>query len=119
MPFERNCACGKTVWADRKRLRYLITFGAVGAALTAFWMLPFLLQRHYLTDMGYEKRTDYWKMMFPHGTGTEVALLVLVVVGLAVSVAKGRRLVSGLGYFFSGEVSPLPGVGTSPTCPSR
>ncbi len=80
------------LWADRKRLRYLITFGAVGAALTAFWMLPFLLQRHYLTDMGYEKRYDYWKMLFPHGTGTEIALLALIVVGLAVSIAKGRRL---------------------------
>jgi len=79
------------LWADRHRLKYLLTFGPVGAALTAFWMLPFLAQRQYLTDMGYEKRTDYMKMLFPFGLSANLAIGAAALLGLVVCVLKGRR----------------------------
>ena len=55
----------------------------VGALLTAFWIVPFFLRRHYLTDMGYERRTDYVNMLFPFTWKWDAALFALGALGLA------------------------------------
>jgi hypothetical protein len=34
-------------------------------ALTAFWVLPFWVNRHYTFDMGWYGLTDYWKQLLP------------------------------------------------------
>ncbi|MEL7209163.1 MAG: hypothetical protein AAGK32_13180, partial [Actinomycetota bacterium] len=39
-------------WA---RLRWLAVVGPIAGLLSAFWVLPFLLRRSYLNDMGWEK----------------------------------------------------------------
>ncbi|MEY2454984.1 MAG: hypothetical protein QOK06_78 [Acidimicrobiaceae bacterium] len=43
------------VWPARARLRWLATTLPVGGLLTAFWFVPFVGQRAYSNDMGWEK----------------------------------------------------------------
>ena len=63
----------------------------VGALLTAFWVMPFFMRRHYLTDMGYERRTDYVNMLFPFTWKWDAVLLVLGAIGLIASVVRRQR----------------------------
>ncbi len=41
-----------------------VGIGLSGAALSAFWLLPFLLRREFLNDMGWEKLTTYTNYLF-------------------------------------------------------
>ncbi|MGH9182713.1 MAG: hypothetical protein ACRDZ9_02675, partial [Acidimicrobiales bacterium] len=99
---------------ERRRLWYVATAGGVGAALAAFWALPFVWRRGYMTDMGWEKLTTYWEALLPGGIGTGLTRLtggaataqvngditlvaILALVGLGVSVAFRRRLGTTLG----------------------
>ena len=49
------------------------------------------MRRHYLTDMGYERRTDYVNMLFPFTWKWDAALFALGALGLIVSIMKRRR----------------------------
>jgi hypothetical protein len=69
---------------DRRRLRYLLSVGAVAGLLAAFWVLPFLARIAYTNDMGWEKIVTYREELFPAdlrwllllaGTGAVVSLL--------------------------------------------
>jgi hypothetical protein len=97
------------VHLGRARLRYVVSVGAVGAALTGFWALPFLWRRGYMTDMGYEKLTTYWEALLPGRLGQSISrafggqatttiagdltwVAVLAVLGAAMSVIFRRRL---------------------------
>jgi hypothetical protein len=88
-------AAGTVVWfllyADRHRFKWLATMLPVGALLTAFWVMPFFLRRHYLTDMGYERRTDYVNMLFPFTWKWDVVLFALGALGLIASVVRRQR----------------------------
>ena len=88
-------AAGTLVWfvlyADRHRFKWLATMLPVGGLLTAFWVMPFFLRRHYLTDMGYERRTDYVNMLFPFTWKWDVVVLVLGVIGLIGSIMRRQR----------------------------
>ena len=88
-------AAGTVVWfllyADRHRFKWLATMLPVGALLTAFWVMPFFLRRHYLTDMGYERRTDYVNMLFPFTWKWDVVLFALGAIGLIASVVRRQR----------------------------
>jgi hypothetical protein len=88
-------ATGTVVWfllyLDRRRFKWLATMLPVGALLTAFWVVPFFMRRHYLTDMGYERRTDYVNMLFPFTWKWDVVLFALGALGLIASIMKRRR----------------------------
>ncbi len=58
------------IHADRSRVRWLATTGVVGALLTAFWTVPFVLRRAYLNDMGWEKLTTYSEALLPGRLGS-------------------------------------------------
>ncbi len=51
---------------DRRRIRWALPIGLTAFALTAFWAVPFLWRRGYMTDMGWEKRTSYLQDLFPN-----------------------------------------------------
>lgn len=106
-------AAGTVVWLavhfGRARLKYVVSVGAVGAALTGFWALPFLWRRGYMTDMGYEKLTTYWEALLPGSLGKSISrafggqatttivgdltwVAVLAVLGAAMSIIFRRRL---------------------------
>ena len=95
--------------ADRTRLRWTLSAGFVGAALTGFWTVPFVLRRAYLNDMGWEKKHELLEGLFPGpiGEGLTRALggaatgavagdltlvTVLAVVGAGISLVARRRL---------------------------
>ncbi len=88
-------ATGTVVWfllyLDRRRFKWLATMVPVGALLTAFWVVPFFMRRHYLTDMGYERRTDYVNMLFPLSLKWDAVLLVLGLIGLIAALVKRQR----------------------------
>lgn len=109
-----GAALALAIRSDRARLRWLVSAGVVGALLTSFWTVPFLLRRPYLNDMGWEKLTTYWESLLPGRLGagfsrffggeatatiagdiTWVALLA--VVGLGTSIIFRRRLGMYLG----------------------
>lgn len=74
---------------DRHRLRWSVTVGVCGAAITGFWSVPFLLRLPYTTDMGFEKVTAYVSNLFP----VELRwALGLAAAGAVISLVRRRRL---------------------------
>jgi uncharacterized membrane protein len=93
----------------RLPLRWILTTGIVGAALTAFWTVPFVLRRAYLNDMGWERKEEILEGLFPGPLGESLSRLfggaataavpgditivaVLAAVGVVASLALRRRL---------------------------
>ena len=90
------------LWADRKRLVYAASVGAVGGLLCAFWYIPFWRYSAYMTDMFYERRDDYWAMFFPQSTAISRLIFVLAAIGLIGAVVKGVRAGAFLGIMCIG-----------------
>jgi hypothetical protein len=78
---------------DRRRILYAAPVLALGCALTAFWSIPFVLRRGYLTDMGWEKLEGYREALLPDATRW---VLVLALIGVVLALAFWIRL----GAFF-------------------
>jgi hypothetical protein len=94
------------LWADRKRLVYLVTTGAVALALATFWLAPFVLSSKYMTDMKYEGApnggTDWptwWHMFFPHSTTTDRFWTVLAIIGFVGAIVRRHRGGAFLGVY--------------------
>lgn len=80
---------------NRLRGWWVLSVVVVGGLVSSFWTIPFVLRRNYMTDMGWEKLTNYGEMLFPGRIGdllpdapgdvdgdlTLVILLALVGVG--------------------------------------
>ncbi len=52
------------VW-DRKRLTYAATVGLMGAALAGFWLFPLQARLPFTTNMRYEKKHEFGKLLLP------------------------------------------------------
>lgn len=74
---------------DRHRLRWAITVGLTGAAITGFWAVPFALRQAYTTNMGYERVAGYLRSLAPHEL---IWALVLAGIGTLISVVRLRPL---------------------------
>ncbi|MCU1375469.1 MAG: hypothetical protein JWO68_2755, partial [Actinomycetia bacterium] len=61
------------VTANRLRLWWAASAIAVGGLLSAFWTIPFVMRRGYMTDMGWEKLPNYWQPLFPGHVGDRMA----------------------------------------------
>jgi hypothetical protein len=80
-------------------LKYLLTVLPVGALISAFWTGPFYLNSKYMTDMGWEKITDYSDALFSRSHLADQLsdrpgiqyLLVLAAVGVLMAFAYRRR----------------------------
>jgi hypothetical protein len=72
-----------------RRLRWAVPVGAVGAALSAFWVLPFLARINLTTDMGWEKLVTYRKELIPQNMKW---LVVMAALGAMVSILQKRRV---------------------------
>jgi uncharacterized membrane protein len=58
---------------NRLRAWWVASVVGVGALLTGFWTIPFVLRRQYMTDMGWEKLPNYWQPLFPGHVGDRMA----------------------------------------------
>lgn len=92
----------------RRRAWYFVSTAATGALLSAFWIIPFLLNHAYMTDMKYQGEPghgsfdSYWDMFFALPPFFDVLFTTLAVVGFGISVA--RRNVIGTWIGLTGTV---------------
>jgi hypothetical protein len=117
----------------RLRVWWFVSALGTGALLTCFWTLPFVMSRRYMTDMGWEKVTNYLQLLFPGRIGDRAAhvwngisttfggeshqivdgavsgdmtwVIVLAAVGIGTSIAFRRRF--GLWLATTGGVLAL------------
>ncbi|MGH9224554.1 MAG: hypothetical protein ACRD2W_12435 [Acidimicrobiales bacterium] len=76
----------------KSRVKFLGTILGVGAALAAFWSLPFLVRLPYVNNMGWEKLTEYSENLFRWDNPNSLRLIVmLALAGVVVSVLFRRR----------------------------
>jgi hypothetical protein len=118
---------------SRLRVWWFVSALGTGALLTSFWTLPFVMNRRYMTDMGWEKVTNYLQLLFPGRIGDRAAhvwngisttfggeshqivdravpgdmtwVIVLAAVGIGTSIAFRRRF--GLWLATTGGVLAL------------
>ncbi len=81
------------VWMDRKRFVYGFTTGLTAFLLGAFWVVPFLFNHAFMTDMKYGFRPSgasdsFWDMFFPLATFFDVFVTTFAVIGFVASVAR-------------------------------
>ena len=81
------------VWMDRTRFVYGATVLIAAVLLSAFWVLPFLANHAYMTDMKYHGRPDgaadsYWDMFFPWTTFLDVIVTGFAIFGFVASVVR-------------------------------
>ncbi len=91
---------------DRARWGIVVTVGAVGAALAAFWFVPFIGRLPYSNDMGWERTYAYLDNLFPflrHDDGATAAMtrhlyavFPLALFGVIVGSVRRRRGVVAL-----------------------
>ena len=81
------------------RVWWLISAGVVGMALTAWWILPFYLRSPHMSDMGWEKKTDFVNQLFQRQNLDPQLVdvppikwtLVLALLGVVLSIILKRR----------------------------
>jgi hypothetical protein len=62
---------------------------AVGGFLAAWWALAFFLRFPYVTDMGYQRITNFVSTLFP---ASDTWLFIIAAMGAVLSIARRRRL---------------------------
>ena len=96
------------LWIDRTRWRWFVTTAGTGSLLSAFWILPFLLNHAYMTDMKYKGEpgngsfTSYWGMFFALPPFWNFLILTLAIIGFAAMIAK--RNIAGVWLGVTGLV---------------
>lgn len=81
------------VWMDRTRFIYGLTTGLTTFLLAAFWVVPFLFNHAYMTDMKYGYRPSgaddsFWDMFFPLTTFFDIVITGFAIVGFIAAVAR-------------------------------
>ena len=77
----------------------IIVFGIL---LSAFWVVPFVFNHAYMTDMKYEPRPSgvndsFWDMFFPLHPFLDVLFMVGAVIGFLALVRRGHRIGTWMG----------------------
>jgi hypothetical protein len=81
------------VWMDRTRFVYGLTTGLTVFLLAAFWVVPFLFNHAFMTDMKYGYRPSgaddsFWDMFFPLPTFFDIVITGFAAVGFIIAVAR-------------------------------
>ena len=86
---------------DRKRWGLVITAGVLGAALSAFWFVPFMGRLPYSNDMGWERTFSYVENLLPWLRTDDAAadavtrhlkfVFPMAALGVAVGLVRRRR----------------------------
>lgn len=105
-------AVALVVYPGWKRLRWVITTGALAGLLSAFWVLPFWWQRNHLNDMAWDKLPRFRSYLWDRSdlaadflTNDPPLQLVLVLAGIGAitSLIFRRRL----GLVLAGSIGVL------------
>ncbi|HEX9258088.1 MAG TPA: hypothetical protein VF855_01025, partial [Acidimicrobiales bacterium] len=86
----------------RTRFWHVATVGVVGGLVACFWLLPFAWRGPFMTDMFYERRTDFWVMLFPQSQPWDIIIFGLALIGLVGAVVRGYRAGIWLGIMAVG-----------------
>ncbi len=81
------------VWMDGQRFKFGMVVGVGTALVSAFWVVPFLFNHEFMTDMKYGYRPNasndsFWYMFFPWPSVFDFIVSALAVVGFIASVAR-------------------------------
>ena len=81
------------VWLDRKRAWYGFTTLLTAGLLMSFWVVPFLFNHAYMTDMKYGFRPDgpndsFWDMFFPLTTFFDIFITTFAIVGFVAAIVR-------------------------------
>jgi hypothetical protein len=81
------------LWVDKTRFFHGIAVGGTALLLSAFWVLPFVFNHDYMTDMKYEPRPkasndSFWYMFFPWPSVFDFIVTSLAVVGFVACVVR-------------------------------
>lgn len=81
------------VWADSKRLVYGVSVGIGSVLLSAFWVVPFLFNHEFMTDMKYGFRPagasdSFWDMFFPLATFFDIFITAFAIFGFVACIAR-------------------------------
>jgi hypothetical protein len=106
------------IWIDRQRVKYVLTTGLTSLLLLAWWVLPFLWDHDYQTDMKYGAETNWWQMYFPLTAPLDFIITTLAVIGFVFAVVKRQLNGAALGViglvfvaFVYLAKDSLPGLG--------
>jgi hypothetical protein len=85
------------IYMDKTRFKYGLGVLGGTALLSAFWVVPFLFNHQYMTDMKYGFRPDgptdsFWKMFFQYPPFWDILVNGLALIGFAFAIAR-RQLV--------------------------
>ena len=83
------------VWNKRESMQFGAKVIALAVLLSSFWVLPFVTNHAYMTDMKYEPRPSgaadsFWKMFFPLHILLDVSITALAVIG-AIALVRSRH----------------------------
>lgn len=92
------------VFSSRRSLTTGFRVVLFGTLLSAFWVVPFLANHAFMTDMKYEPRPSggsdsFWSMYFPLAAPLDVAITALAIVGFAGFVVTRQRVGVWLGVY--------------------
>lgn len=96
------------LWLDRARFKWFFVVAGTGSLLSAFWIVPFLLNHAYMTDMKYKGEpgngsfTSYWGMFFALPPFWNVFFTFFAAVGLVAVLV--RRHIAGVWIGVTGLV---------------
>lgn len=107
------------IWLDRRRWKWSLATLVTLGLLVAWWILPFKLSTHFMTNMKYEPyQGPWWKFFNPQSTLTTWFLILFAVVGFVASLIRRNRAGVFLGITCVSWVAlviaahkPLPIVG--------
>ncbi len=90
------------IYMDKTRFKYGLGVLAGAGLLSAFWVLPFLLDHAYMTDMKYGFRPDgpddsFWKMFFQYPPFWDIIVNGLAIIGFVFSIARRQLVGAWLG----------------------
>ena len=93
------------LYLDRVRWRYIWTTIGTMSLLASFWIVPFVLNHQYMTDMKYHGEpgsgsfTSYWDMFFHLPPFWNMFFTTFAVIGLIASVVRRNLIGVWLGVF--------------------
>src|SRR5690606_36909451 len=90
------------LWMDRTRFTYGFTTLLTAGLLSAFWVVPFLFNHAYMTDMKYGGRPEgaadsFWDMFFTWPVFWDLFIVGFAIVGFVAAIVRRHLTGAWLG----------------------